>query len=149
MSANSAESRLLSLIGEALNTSLELRHFSEENFCIFSGDDEKKIDESLRERERLINILTGLEKEINLIIGSFNVDPWDKEFLSQFHEARRAIRSTLDAVSALDMEAVKLLNDKMQDYRDKTVRARNKKHISAYIKSGAVNMTDNKFDYLK
>lgn len=149
MSTTKEESRLLALMEESLNAGLELQHFSEENICVFSGEDEKAIEDVLERRQNFLDILANLEKEINLITGSMADGLPEEGRIPQFYENRRTLRRVLDAVTAMDKEAMKLLEAQIHDYRDRTVNARNKKHISAYIESGAPNLPDNKFDYLK
>ena len=147
MSANKDKARLAALMREALNTGLELQRFSEENFPVFLEDNEKKIVETLEQREILIHRLVDLEKEIRLISDGFNLT--DEERMPEFFENRRRLRLILDSVMAMDEKAKKLLEEKMRYYKTRTVSARNKKNISAYIKSGAPDMTDNNVEYLK
>ncbi|MGI5936503.1 MAG: hypothetical protein ACOX7I_06860 [Oscillospiraceae bacterium] len=148
MNENKNEARLAALMEEALSAGLELQRFSEENFPVFQGDDEKKIGEVLAEREKLIRRLVDLEKEIGLVSDSLEGGPPKEGRMPEFFENRRRLRRVLDSVMETDERAKKLLEQKIRDYKAKTVSARNRKHVSAYIESSVPDMPDNMIEYI-
>mgnify|MGYP001166079278 CR=1 FL=1 len=148
MNERKDEARLAALMDEALSVGLELKRYTEESFPAFQEDDEKKIAEILAAREKLIRRLADLEKEIGLISRSLEGGPPEESQMPGFFEKRRRLRLLLDSVMETDEQAQTLLEKKIRDYRAKTISARNKKHISAYMESAVPDEPDSMIDYV-
>ncbi|NCB50670.1 MAG: hypothetical protein EOM54_02135 [Clostridia bacterium] len=136
--------RLLSLLEETLAVSEELLRFTREKHSAFAGGDEKEMAETLREREKNISALINMECKIDLVLEQAGL-----HIGSLPHEAealRQSIRSSLDSVTEIDIGSINLISGQLQEYRDLTIKARNKKKISAYMKTGIYRNRDNSFD---
>lgn len=142
-----AYGRLLSLLRETLAVSERLKRFTRQRQDVLSGGDEKKILETLREREKIIDELTNPEYEIERLLDTLGLDlgslPPEAEAL------RLAIRSELSAVTETDVSAINVMRGHLQEYKDLTIRLRNKKHVSAYLKSYMFRPQANRFDAIK
>jgi hypothetical protein len=140
-------SRLMSLLQETLEASEKLKAFTRQNQDVLSGSDEKKIIEVLRHREKmlgdLINLEYGIERTLDALGLAVDSLPPDAEKL------RSAIRATLDAVTETDVVSINCIRSHLQEYRDLTIRLRNKKHVSAYLKSARLSPRESSFDTIK
>jgi len=131
------EPRLVSLFADALRASEKLLSFSQQKHSVFTSADDDAITEALKEREGYINALTSLENDIDLVLDED--DPSYSSLPPEAEKIRSSIRSVLCKVTELDTEAINTLSGNLQKYKDYTIRARNKKHISAYIRTSVVN----------
>lgn len=141
--------QLLSLMREALNTCMLLQRFSKENISVFSGEDDEKIVKVIKERESIINILINLEYKIDLILDDVDEYACGNDLPAEIDEIRQTIRPVLSTVIELDLRAMQLLSGKMQKYKDETLKVRNKKHLSAYIKANWETHPYSSYDYKK
>jgi hypothetical protein len=140
---------LRSLMEEALELCVSLQRYSDENFDVFLGDDDEKIIGVVDGRERIVETLVGVEYKIDTILdeadeyGSGEILPPDVD------ELRRSIRGVLNEISVKDMEIMKIISGKMQLYKAETLKARNKKNISAYMRTSMGGETGDSVDFLK
>lgn len=141
--------QLRSLMEEMLSACVVLEQFTNENCDVFLSDDDKKIMEVIQKREEIVNTLIDLECRIDLVLHEDNECAYGKNPPLETDEIKKTIRSVLSAVSDMDMEAMKTLGSKMQKYRNETIKARNRKHLSAYIRSSAAEQLGNSYDYKK
>lgn len=128
--------QLLSLMEEALRVCMVLQSFTEKKTDIFSGDDDKKIFKVIEDRELIINSLINLEYKIDLILDEVDEYAYGCALPPDIDGVRLAVRKVLGTVIDMDLKAMRLLGSKIQNYKDQTLKARNRKHISAYIKTG-------------
>jgi hypothetical protein len=141
--------QLLSLMQEALDTCTLLRVFSEENFQVYLDDDDDKIIEIINERDKIIDSLIHLEYKIDLMLEEMDEYEYGEALPCDIEELRQSSRSALDSVSQKDMEAMQLVSGKMQKYKDKTLKARSMKKISAYKRAAFCLPLGNNIDYKK
>jgi len=141
--------QLLSLMEEALEVCIALQNFSKQKFPFSSDDDDHIIIEAIEDRESIINVLINLEYRIDLILDE--VDEYDSgdALPVEVEKVRQTILTVLSSVSAMDTKAMTLVSSKMQSYRDETLTARNKKHISAYITTGLETPASSSYDFKK
>jgi len=152
MSAEEKEdTRMLSaLMEEALKTCNQLYGYTAANFSVFSGSDEKKILEVIDNRRKIVETLLELEKEIDGLLPEKKDAVFAHEGLpAGVEDFRKSARSVLDKVSNLDLKAMNLLSQKMQRYKEETLKLRNKKNISAYIRTSAMNCRGSRYDCKK
>lgn len=140
---------LLSLMDEARRVCLTLHRFTEENQNVFSGEDEQRFLSVIKDREAIIDELTNLEYRIDLIREETGKHVPGGTAPHEVEEARQSIRKILDSVMAMDMKAMQEIGFKMQKYKDETLKARNKKHLSAYIKTNYLTPSGSSYDYKK
>ena len=142
--------QLPELMKDALKTCNQLYSYTSANFSVFSGSDDKKIMEVIEGRRKIDDTLREYEKEIDALLPE-NKSPLhaQEELPSEVRDFRRAARSILDKVSNLDVKSMNLLSQKMQKYKDETLKIRNKKNLSAYIKASAMNCRSSHYDCKK
>lgn len=148
-SFDTVNSKLLFYMEEALKTCVILLNHTEKNFCTFSSNDDGKIIETINEREQIINILINLENKVDVILDENINFAFGENLPADIDDIRKTIRSVLFTVSNRDLEAMNLISSKMQYYRDETIKARNRKHLSAYIRSGVSLAAGNSYDLKK
>jgi hypothetical protein len=110
---------------------------------VFAGGDEDRITEAIRCREPLVNALIDMENRRDMLIGGAASLPPEAEKL------RGEVRTVLDEVAAMDSMAMDLLREKMQGYRDETLKLRNRKNLSAYMRAGVVKRSGTHCDWKK
>lgn len=130
-------SRLLGLMAETFRICTELEQFTRENFLLLQDEDDRKIIWMIQEREKYINALLQLEYKIDLLFDEVDAYEYGDCLPPEADRLQQSSRAVLHSISELDMQAMKLVSTRLQEYRDKTVKARNRKHLSAYIKTGA------------
>jgi hypothetical protein len=124
---------LMSLMTKDLKISADLLNISKELIIILQSDDDQKLSAAIQEREQYIHALVIFEHGINLITDE--IGKYGKALPPEVPEMSRLIRHGLDEVSKLDEESMYLVCNKMQKYKNEAIKARNKKHISAYLRS--------------
>ena len=127
--------QLVSHMEQALKACLMLQDFSEEKMSTFSDGSDQEIIQLIQDRERIINILISLEYKIDLILDAVDEYAYGDDLPSEIDQIRQAIRKVLSGVTELDMKAMHLVGGRVQKYKDETLKARNLKHLSAYIKN--------------
>lgn len=148
-SFDSVDSKLRLYMGEALKTCVMLLNHTEKYFCSFSSADDEKIIETINEREQIINILINIENKVDFILDENINFAFGENLPADIDDIRKTIRSILLTVSNRDMEAMNLISSKMVYYRDETIKARNRKHLSAYIRSGVSIASGSSYDLKK
>lgn len=149
---NEGESRrdeLRALMEEALQECIRLQTFSEENFDVFMGDDDARILEVINKRECFIESLVSLEYRIDGILNDVEEYGYGESLPPEADEIRQAIRKVLGQISARDMEIMKLISGRMQRYKTETLKARNKKSLTAYMSSAQAPAPGDSVDYVK
>ena len=144
-------SRLLGLMEETLRICSDLEQFTRENFSLLQGEDDKSIIRMIREREVYISALIQMEYRIDLLFDEVDAYEYGDCLPPEADRLRQSVRTTLHTVSELDLEVMKLISSRLQEYRDATIKARNRKHLSAYIRTGASarRSYNRNCDYLK
>ncbi|MPM15990.1 hypothetical protein SDC9_62364 [bioreactor metagenome] len=128
-----AAAELRPLMEEALTRCLSLRQFSEASIRIFTEGSDEDILEFLAQRDAIIADLAALESRFDTMLE----DLGEKRDLPQdVARLRGKVRAVLAEVGELDLRAMELLRTRMQEYKDATLKARSREHISAYIESG-------------
>lgn len=71
------------------------------------------------------------------------------ELTCKIEGLRQTARSVLSEIADIDIKAMSLLSEKMQKYKDEILKIRNKKNLSAYIKTGIVRQAGLHYDCKK
>ncbi|MEL4106707.1 hypothetical protein AAFA46_07730 [Oscillospiraceae bacterium WX1] len=126
---------LRTLMAEALDISRTLKAYTDEHYDVFLSGDDEKIVAVVNDREKIIEKLVSIEYQIDDLFE--NVDAFENgRALPPDAEAlRRAARAVLRDVSKKDLDIMKIIGGKMKIYKNETLKARNKKNISAYMKT--------------
>ncbi|MPL97405.1 hypothetical protein SDC9_43596 [bioreactor metagenome] len=144
-----SQAQLLSYMNEVLNVCVMLKEYTQYNQNIFIGNDDKEILKVINKRESYIDKLVSLEYKIDTIFEEVDeyeygdVLPHDSELI--FSNIRNILKTVMD----LDMKAMENIGFKMQKYKDETLKARNKKHLSAYVKTNLVSHSVSNYDFKK
>jgi hypothetical protein len=131
---------------EALKACIMLQNYSDENFEVFLEGDDDQIVEIINNRERFIESLVNLEYKIDIILDEVDDYGSGETLPTDVDEIRRSIRSVLSEISVKDMEIMKLISGKMQMYKIETLKARNKKSLSAYMRSSQIEEPGDSID---
>lgn len=145
----SRRDELYALMTEALNTCLQLQSYTSDNFQAFIGDDDQKILEVIAKREDIIEKLIGIEYKVDLILE--DVDDYEngRVLPADIDEIRRSVRQILGSISTKDYKVMEIVSSKMQAYKTETLKVRNKKNISAYMKTAYINQPGDTIDFSK
>lgn len=143
----SRHAELHSLMTQALETCVTLKNYSDENFNTFLGEDDEKIVEVINNREKMIETLIGIEYKIDNILDEVEAYDYGKSLPPDVDEIRRSVRTVLNEISAKDMEAMQHISGKMQMYKIETLKARNKKNISAYMRAAFSDRPGDSVDF--
>ncbi|MGE4354795.1 MAG: hypothetical protein AB7D36_12015 [Oscillospiraceae bacterium] len=135
--------RLLSLYKEALRSSYSLLSFTQQKYDILAVSDEIALSAVLKDREELIGSLIDLENQIDRLTETLGLQ--NDSLTGEIKSLQASVRSVLDRVSEMDVKAINLLRKKLQTYKNLTMRARNKKNLSAYIKMDLVPQNETHF----
>jgi hypothetical protein len=149
MSAETRHDRLQSLMAEALETCQLLQVFSDDNFQVFFSDDDDKILDVIARREEIIEKLLGIENNVDLLLEEAGEYKNGRALPEDIEEIRRSVRQVLNDVSARDIEIMKIISSKMHVYKTETLKARNKKNISAYMKASFGSQPGDSVDFTK
>lgn len=137
------------LMNEALRVCEQLLHFSEEARAVFLGEDERAILRAIEARETIIDRLIGLEYRIDLVLDANDEYACGGALPEEAESARLKARDILGAVMGMDVRAMRHVRLRMQKDKDETLKARNKKHLSAYIRASAAPCSRGSYDYIK
>jgi hypothetical protein len=140
---------LRTLMEEALKSCIMLQKYSEKNFGAFLGDDDDRIVEIINNRERFIESLVNLEYKIDIILDEVDEYGSGESLPPDVDEIRRSIRTVLSEISDKDMEIMTLISGKMQMYKVETLKARNKKSLSAYMRPAQIGEPGDSVDFSK
>jgi hypothetical protein len=132
---SSKHNELHTLMDQALQISVALQKYSDESFGTFLSEDDEKIAEVISNREKMIETLVGIEYKTDIILDESEEYDYGKALPPDIEKIRRSVRAVLNDVSVKDMEIMKLIGSKMQKYKTETLKARNKKSLSAYMKT--------------
>lgn len=128
---------LLLLMNEALETCVLLQRYSDENYDAFQRDDDEKIFEVISNREKIIESLAGIECKIDALLDE--AAEYEHEAPSKVEELRLSIRAILNDIAVRDIEIMKTISGRMQVYKIEILKARNKKNLSAYMRTSVLN----------
>ncbi len=123
---------LLPLLSEALRLCRLLLAFSEEQLTDLDTREDEAILSAIEGRAAILSGLMELEEEIKPLLdrtGQAAPPP-------EADRIRREIRSVLRRVSDIDARAMGAVSGKMRAYREETLKARSRKHLSAYMSAG-------------
>lgn len=148
MSGNSSKDRdLRALMEQALQTSVALQEYTDESFNTFLGDDDEKINEVISNREKLIETLIGIEYKTDIILNEAEEYDFGESLPADVEEIRRSVRTVLNEISARDIKIMQLIAGKMQMYKNETLKARNRKSLSAYMRTAFSDETGDSIDF--
>lgn len=128
-------SQLRALMTEALETCQKLRNYTDDHFNVFLGDNDQKILDTIDEREHIIDRLMSIENQIDLILDEVREYAKGNALPADIDEIRHSARIVLGDIKAKDMEIMKIISSKMQTLKTETLKVRNKKKLSAYMKA--------------
>ncbi len=134
---NQADSALLKLLKEARCQCAELSRITAEKYQALEtgGYDDESIYEMINARETIINRLVSIENAISQLLDANEAYEGGRCLPYEAETERQHIRRLISQITELDLQFIKVLSDKVQGYKDQTLIIRNKKQISAYLKS--------------
>lgn len=141
--------QLLALMSEALGTCILLRDFTVERYKIFLSDDDNDILDTVSKREQIVEKLISLEYQIDVILDEVAEYDNGRSLPDDVDDIRQSIRTILNEVSKKDLDLMNLISRRMQKYKDETLKARNKKNLSAYMKNAFMKQPGDSVDYSK
>jgi hypothetical protein len=144
-----ADCQLRTLIDQALQTCVALQNYTNENFDSFFREDDEKINEIIANREKMIEALIDIEYKTDAILNEAKEYDSCKSLPPDIDNIRRSVRTILSEISMKDMEIMKLIAGKMQKYKTETLKARNKKSLSAYMRTAFSDEPGDSFDFKK
>jgi hypothetical protein len=141
--------QLLALMSEALGTCILLRDFTIESYEMFQNDDSNDILEIVNKREQIVEKLINLEYQIDIILDEVEEYAYGQALPEDVEEMRQSVRAILSEISKKDIEIMNLISRRMQKYKNETLKARNKKNLSAYMKNTFMQQPGESVDYSK
>lgn len=123
---------LTPLLEEALELCVSLREYSRENLRMFTDSGDEEILRALERRDTLLSGLSGVEGRADALLEAAGLS----DFPPEAAQPLARVRELLAEVTALDLQSMELLRVRMQQYKDSTLKAQNRRHISAYLQSG-------------
>lgn len=148
-SDESRYTELLSLMQEALETCVSLQNYSDENLEVFLGDGDTNILKAVDDREKIIDKLINIEYKVDTLLDQEASYKGGKALPQDVDTIRRSVRTVLSEIAAKDMYIMTVISSKMQAYKIETLKARNKKSLSAYMKSALTDELGDSFDFSK
>lgn len=146
---SSKHDELRALMDQALETCVLLQEYTDENFDVFLSDDDAKIGDVIDNREKLIQALISIEYKTDIILDEVD-DYRNGEALPYDVDAlRRSVRAVLVDVSLKDMDIMKRISSRMQIYKTQTLRARNQKNLSTYMRTAFSTEPGDGVDFTK
>ncbi|NLA86363.1 MAG: hypothetical protein GX847_03580 [Clostridiales bacterium] len=142
-------SELRTLMELALQTCIALQNYSDENFNVLLKEDDEKIAEVIDNREKIIEALIDIEYKIDIILDEVEEYDYGNSLPPDVDELRRSARSVLNEISERDMEVMKHIGSKMQKYKNETLKARNKKNLTAYMRTAFSDEPGDSVDFKK
>ncbi len=142
-------SELRTLMDLALQTCIALKNYSDENFNTLLKEDDEKLTEVINNREEIIEALIDLEYKIDIILDEVEEYDYGNSLPPDVDELRMSARSVLNDISEKDMEVMKHIGSKMQMYKNETLKARNKKNLTAYMRTAFSDEPGDSVDFKK
>lgn len=146
---SSKHADLYDLMDQALEICVSLQTYSDENFNVFLSDDDAKITEVINVREKMIERLIGIEYKTDIILDAVEEYDYGQTLPQDVDRIRESIRTVLSDLTAKDLEIMKLISSRMQIYKIETLKARNKRNLSAYMKTAFSDETGDSVDFTK
>lgn len=144
-----ADRELRTLMDRALQTCIALKNYTNENFDAFFSEDDEKINEIITNREKMIEALIGIEYKLDTILNEGKEYVSGEPLPADIDDIRRSVRTILSEISMRDMEIMKLIAGKMQRYKTETLKARNKRSLSAYMRTAFSDEPGDSVDFKK
>ena len=133
-----------SLLTEAFRLCILLQNYTEENFDVFTSDNDENIIEVIDKREELIGALADIDCKLDGDLSGASEYARGKSLPPDLEKLRCSISAVLNAISVRDMQIIKIISGRMQTYRNETLKARSKQNLSAYMRSaGYTEMSGN------
>lgn len=145
----STHSELRTLMAQALEICAALLTYSNENFDVFLSEDDEKITDVINSREKMIETLIGIEYRTDIILDEVEEYGYGQSLPDDVDVLRQSVRAILSDISAKDMEIMKIIGGRMQMYKNETLKARNKKNLSAYMRTAFSNEPGDSVDFIK
>lgn len=136
-----------SLMEEAYRQCVKLQNYSDENFQVFLSDNDDAMIDVINSREKIIESLINIEYQIDMILEEVDEYGLGGSLPPDIDEIRSSIRTVLSSVSGKDMEMMKIISGRMQMYKIETLKARNKKNLSAYMRTVFVEPPGESVDF--
>ncbi len=140
-SREQADTGLLSMFKEAHRVCCELYELTLRNISILHEGTDDDIVMFIHNREVIINKLVVIEYNIYLILE--NIDEYEngRRLPPEIDAEKARVRQLIAAISELDQQAIEAVSGRVQSYKEKTLKTRNSKNISAYLKTSLVTAT--------
>lgn len=145
----SKHNELRALMDQALHTCAALQNYTNESFDTFLGEDDDQIAEVISNREKIIETLVSIEYKTDIILEDAEEYGYGESLPPDIDEIRQSVRAILGDISVKDMEIMKLIGNKMQKYKIETLKARNKKSLSTYMKTAFSDEPGDSIDLMK
>lgn len=140
---------LLLLMEQALDVCTALRDYSNENFEVFCSDNDELIIEVINKREKMIETLITIENKTDQIFEVMEEFDNGASLSEDIEAVRQKVKNILSDVSTKDIEIMKNISSRMQLYKNETLKARNKKKLSAYMKTTFVDELGESINFSK
>lgn len=146
---DSTHSDLMRLMHQAYELCRQLQQCYTEVTEDISDIDDNKIVLFVDSREKVIEELIAVEYRIDLLLDEVEGSTAGQSLPPEAEGIRQSIRNMLHDISARDLEIMKIISSKMQTYKTETLKARNKKNLSAYIGQTTMHQTRSHINLLK
>ena len=97
----------------------------------------------------MIEALIDIEYRTDAILNEVKEYDSGKTLPPDIDDIRKSIRSILSEITKRDIEIMKLVAGKMQKYKTETLKARNKKNLSAYMRTAFSDEPGDSVDFIK
>lgn len=130
-----ADAELLSMFKEAHCICCELYELTLKNISKLPCSTDDDIIQFIYDREAIINKLVVIENNIYLILDNAEEYDGGHRLPPEVEAERVRTRQLIGAITELDQQVIEVVSSKVQLYKEKTLKTRNSKHISAYLKT--------------
>ena len=146
-SREQADAGLLSMFKEAHRVCCELYELTLRNISRLQEGTDDDIVKFIHNRELVINKLVVIEYNIYLVLE--NIDEYEngRYLPPEIETERLRTRQLIGAISELDQQAIEAVSGRVQSYKEKTLKTRNNKNISAYLKTSMTVATGSSINY--
>lgn len=142
-------STLRRLLRDAFDTCVLLKNYTDEHFSCLCEEDDEEIIEVIENREIIIEKLMDIEHQIDVLLDEAGTADSGLSLPNDIEELQLTIRKMLSEISARDLEFMTIISSKMQEYRNETLKARNKKSLTAYMNAAFVDEPGDSIDFSK
>lgn len=138
-----ADAGLLSMFKEAHRICCELYELNLRNLNKLSGGTDEDIINFIYDREVIINKLVIIEYNIYSQIEKIDEYNGGHRLPPDIEAERVRTRQLIGSITELDQQAIEAVSSKVQLYKEKTLKTRNNKNISAYLKTSLTVSSSN------